>query len=277
MYIKKPQEIEQIREGGKLMGEILEKLVPMVKPGVSGFEIDAEAERLIREVGGVPAFKGYRSRRSDPPFPATICFSLNEEVVHGIPTKDKIIKDGDLVTLDIGMEFPTPGLQFLGGKNKGTKAGFFTDTALTIAVGKISEKSQKLLDVTRVALEKGIAAAQPGNTVADIGRAIEDYVHSQGKYGIVEDLTGHGVGHAVHEEPSVPNYYDKKLESWILEPGVVIAIEPMIALGTHRVDIARDGWTIFTADKSLSAHFEHTLVITEDGPEVVTRRPGEKY
>lgn len=276
MYIKKPQEITKIREGGKLMGEILEKLVPMVKPGVSGFEIDAEAERLILEIGGVPAFKGYRSRRSDPPFPATICFSLNEEVVHGIPTKEKIIKDGDLVTLDIGMEFPAPGLKHLGMKKKDLQNGFFTDTALTIAVGKIPEASKKLIEVTRKALEVGIAAAQPGKSVADIGRAIEDYVRAQGKYGIVEDLTGHGVGHAVHEEPPVPNYYEKNLKDWILQPGVVIAIEPMITLGTHRVDIARDGWTIFTADKSLSAHFEHTLVITENGPEVVTLRPSEK-
>lgn len=275
MYIKKPQEIEQIRHGGKLMGEILEKLVPMVRPGVSGLEIDTEAERLIRAAGGVPAFKGYRTRRSDPPFPATICFSLNEEVVHGIPTKDKLIKDGDLVTLDIGMEFPAPGQQYLGVKNKNTQSGFFTDTALTIAVGKVPEKSKKLLEVTRQALEVGIAAAQPGKTVADIGRAIEDYVRGQGKYGIVEDLVGHGVGHAVHEEPNVPNYYNKDLKKWILVPGVVIAIEPMISLGTHQVDIARDGWTIFTADKSMSAHFEHTLVITANGPEVVTRRPAE--
>ncbi len=262
MYIKKPAEIAKIQEGGQLMGEILEKLVPLVKPGVSGYEIDAEAERLILAAGGRPAFKGYRSRKSDPPFPATICFSLNEEVVHGIPIKDKIIKDGDLVSLDIGMEYPV--------------SGFFTDTALTIAVGKVPEKSQKLLDVTREALEVGIRAAQPGKSVADIGRAIEDYVRSQGKYGIVEDLTGHGVGHAVHEDPPVPNYYDKNLKDWILQPGVVIAIEPMITLGTHRVDIARDGWTIFTADKSMSAHFEHTLIITEAGPVVVTRRPTEK-
>lgn len=276
MYIKKPQEIEKIREGGKLMGEILEKLVPLVKPGVSGYEIDAEAERLILEIGGVPAFKGYRSRRSDPPFPATICFSINEEVVHGIPTKDKIIKDGDLVTLDIGMEYPAPGVKHLGMKKKDLQGGFFTDTALTIAVGNIAEANKKLMEVTQQALEVGIATAQPGKTVADIGRAIEDYVRAQGKYGIVEDLTGHGVGHAVHEEPPVPNYYDRHLQDWILQPGVVIAIEPMITLGTHRVDIARDGWTISTADKSMSAHFEHTLVITEHGPEVVTLRPSEK-
>lgn len=276
MYIKKTAEIEQIKEGGRLMGEILEKLVPMVKPGVSGYEIDGEAERLIREVGGVPAFKGYRSRRSDPPFPATICFSINEEVVHGIPTKDKIIKNGDLVTLDIGMEYPAPGARHLGMKKKDLQGGFFTDTAVTVAVGQISEQSQKLVDVTREALEVGIRAARPGKSVADIGRAIEDYVRAQGKYGIVEDLTGHGVGHAVHEEPPVPNYYDKNLKDWILHPGVVIAIEPMITLGTHRVGIARDGWTIYTNDKSMSAHFEHTLVITESGAEVVTRRPSEK-
>lgn len=275
MYIKKPQELALIREGGLLMGEILEKLIPMVKAGVSGLEIDTEAERLIREVGGIPAFKGYRSRRSDPPFPATICFSRNEEVVHGIPTKTNIIQDGDIVTLDIGMQYPMSGPQFLGSK-KGIKTGYFTDTAVTVAVGKIPEKTQTLMDVTRQAMEVGIAAAQPGKTVASIGRAIEDYVRAQGKYGIVEDLTGHGVGHAVHEDPPVPNYYEKNLEDWILQPGVVIAIEPMITLGTHRVDIARDGWTISTADKSLSAHFEHTLIITESGPEVVTRRPHEQ-
>lgn len=262
MYTKKPKEIELIREGGELMGEILEKLSKMIKPGISAWDVDVEAERLIIEAGGKPAFKGYRSRKSDPPFPSTVCFSINEELVHGIAHKDKIVKDGDLVSLDIGMQYPA-------------EKGYFTDTALTIAVGKISPEAKKLVAVTKEALEVGIRAAQVGSTVADIGRAIQTYVESEGDFGIVRDLVGHGVGHAVHEEPRVPNYYDRDLEAWILRPGVVIAIEPMITLGSERVDIARDGWTIYTRDKSLNAHFEHTIIITKDGPVVVTRRPSE--
>lgn len=263
-YIKTPQEIDLIIEGGKKMGEILEQLEAMIAPGVSGFEIDAEAERLIRAAGGAPAFKGYKSRRNDPPFPGTLCFSLNEEVVHGIPTKEKIIKKGDLVSLDIGMRWP------------GEK-GYFTDTALTVAVGKVPVRVRNLLSVTQEALEVGMEQVKIGNTIADIGRAIEKYVRSQGKYGIVEDLVGHGVGHAVHEDPRVPNYEDRDLEEWEIVPGVVIAIEPMISLGTWKVVMADDGWSISTADKSLSAHFEHTIAVTEKGPVVVTRRPNEKF
>lgn len=255
------------------MGEILEKLAGMIKPGVSAWDIDVEAERMIVEAGGKPAFKGYRGRRSDPPFPSTVCFSINEELVHGIARKDKLVKDGDIVSLDIGMQWPRNKKQEIRNKNSD---GFFTDTALTVAVGKIPKEVQKLMEVTRESLEVGIRAAQVGKTVADIGRAIEQYVHKQGKYGIVRDLVGHGVGHAVHEEPRVPNYYDADLETWILQPGVVIAIEPMITLGSHDVSVARDGWTIYTVDKSLNAHFEHTIVISEKGPVVVTRRPGEK-
>ncbi|OGH64087.1 MAG: type I methionyl aminopeptidase [Candidatus Magasanikbacteria bacterium RIFCSPHIGHO2_01_FULL_41_23] len=270
MYTKKPQEIELIIEGGKLMGEILEKLAGLIKPGVSAWEIDVLAEQLILEAGGKPAFKGYRTRKTDPPFPSTVCFSINQELVHGIPRQDKIVKDGDIVSLDIGMEYPV----FKTTAGKADK-GYFTDTALTVAVGKIPQEVEKLMAVTREALEVGIRAAQVGKTVADIGRAIQTYVESEGKYGIVRDLVGHGVGHAVHEAPRVPNYYDKDLENWILQPGVVIAIEPMIALGSERVDIARDGWTIFTRDKSLNAHFEHTIIIAKDGPIVATRRPNE--
>ncbi len=262
-YIKSPLELDAIEQGGKKMGEILEKLEAMIVPGVSGFEIDAEAERLIRACGGEPAFKGYKAHKSDPPFPGTICFCLNEEVVHGIPTKEKIVKKGDLVTIDIGMRYPAGN-------------GYFTDTALTVAVGKVPVRVRNLLSVTQEALEVGIEQVKIGNTIADIGRAIEKYVRSQGKYGIVEDLVGHGVGHAVHEDPRVPNYADKDLEQWEIVPGVVIAIEPMISLGTWQVVMAKDRWSISTADKSLSAHFEHTIAVTEKGPVVVTRRPSEK-
>lgn len=262
-YLKTSQEIEQIIEGGQKMGEILETLESMIAAGVSGFEIDAEAERLIVAAGGIPAFKGYKSRKVDPPFPGTICFSVNEEVVHGIPTKEKIIKKGDVVTVDIGMRWP-------GG------TGYFTDTALTVAVGKVPVRVRNLVSVTREALEVGIEQVKIGNTIADIGRAIEKYVRKQGKYGIVEDLVGHGVGHAVHEDPRVPNYEDRDLEEWEIVPGVVIAIEPMISLGAWQVVMAPDGWSISTADKSLSAHFEHTIAVTEKGAVVVTRRPSEK-
>lgn len=261
MYKKKPQEMETIIEGGKLIGEILDTLIGMVKPGVSAYEIDTKAERLIREVGGVPAFKGYKPHPSDTPFPSTICASVNAEVVHGIATKEKILKEGDIFTIDIGMQYPA-------------KNGFFTDTAVTVPVGAISEEAQKLMDVTSKALEIGLAQAKDGNTIADIGAAIQEYVEPH-KYGIVRDLVGHGVGHAVHEEPRVPNFYDKELETWIVEPGVVIAIEPMITLGDYRIRVADDAWTISTADGSLSAHFEHTIVVTQDGPVVATRRPSE--
>lgn len=261
-YIKSPQEIKVIIAGGKKMGVILEKLQAMIEPGVSGFAIDAYAEELIRQAGGAPAFKGYKTRPKDPPFPGTLCFSLNEEVVHGIPTKEKIIKKGDVVSLDIGMQWPAKG-------------GYFTDTALTVAVGKVPARVRNLISVTQEALEVGIEQVKIGNTIADIGRAIEKYVRQKGKYGIVRDLVGHGVGHAVHEDPRVPNYEDKELEHWEIMPGVVIAIEPMISLGTWKVVMAPDGWSVSTADKSFSAHFEHTVAVTEKGAVVVTRRPGE--
>lgn len=269
MIIKTQRDIENIKKNGELMGKILADLALFVKPGVSTFEIDKQAEKMIRAVGARPAFKGYKTHASETPYPATVCISINEELVHGIPKKKVILKDGDLVSLDIGMAWPHPGSQ----KEKTV----FTDTAITVPVGKISPKVQKLLDVTRISLEKGIAVAKPGNSIAMIGAAIQDYVESQGKYGVVRDLVGHGVGYTVHEEPYVPNYYDPSLESIMIKPGMVLAIEPMISLGSHRVYTADDGWTIKMSDNSLSAHYEHTVIITEDGNYVATRRPGERF
>jgi len=203
--------------------------------------------------------------------------SLNSELVHGIPRKETFLKDGDIVSLDIGMEWPyesKKSVRRLADKNQKPK-GVFSDTAVTVAVGAIPEAAKKLLAVTAAALEEGIKAAEPGNSIASIGRAVENYVKSQGKYGVVRDLVGHGVGHMVHEEPMIPNYYDQALEGTLLRPGMVIAIEPMIALGGWRVATMPDGWTIKMADNSLSAHFEHTVIITEDGNVVATRRPQE--
>ena len=268
-YIKNNQEIEQIKQGGKILGEILEKLGNMVKPGITAWDIDVEAERLIKEAGGRPAFKGFRGRKSEPAFPSTICASKNEELVHGIATKDKVLNEGDIFTIDIGMQWPV-------GCGKGENGnGFFTDTALTVPVGSVPEKTKPLMSVTKKCLEIGIEQCKVGNTVASIGKAIQEWVEPQG-YGVVRDLVGHGVGHSVHEEPRVPNFYDKSLESYVLEEGVVIAIEPMITIGDYNVKTADDGWSISTSDGSLNAHQEHTVVIGKDGPIVVTRRPSEK-
>lgn len=272
MLIKTQQDIEKIKQNCALIGVILETLANQCVPGASVWGIDQLAEKLIRESGGRPAFKGYKPAGAGRPFPATVCISRNSELVHGIPRKEIFLKDGDIVSLDIGMEWPTSVKATAG---KPAKKGVFSDTAVTVAVGTVPEATKKLLAVTRQALEEGIKAAQPGSSVASIGRAVEKYVKSQGKYGIVRDLVGHGVGHAVHEEPMIPNYYDPALDGILLRPGMVIAIEPMIALGGWRVETMSDGWTIKMVDNSLSAHFEHTVIITEDSNIVATRRPGE--
>ncbi len=268
-YKKTAEEVKLIIEGGKLMGGILEKISKLAVVGAVPADIDREAERLIREAGGIPAFKGYGGGNGVPAFPSTICSSINDGLVHGVPREDITLQDGDIYSIDIGMQYPAnSGL----GKNGN---GFFTDTALTIPIGEIPEKTKQLLSVTKRALEIGIEQCQVGNTIADIGKAIQDYIDPQG-YGIVRDLVGHGVGHEVHEEPRVPNYHDDKLKTWVLEPGVVIAVEPMITIGDYQVETdEEDGWTIRTKDRSLNAHFEHTIAITEDGPVVVTRRPSE--
>jgi len=272
MLIKRPDEIKQIIASGHILGEILSKLAKMSKAGVTTWEIDQAAETMIIKAGGKPSFKGYMSHHYDPPFPTTICASRNQELVHGIAKKETVLQDGDVFSIDIGMEWPVKGT-----KNKEQRGrGWYTDTAVTLSIGEIEPKARELMRVTKQALEVGIKAVRPGYSVAEVGKAIEKYVKSQGKYGIIRDLVGHGVGHEVHEEPRVPNYYDKSLEKFILKPGMVIAIEPMISLGGHEVTTGPDGWTIEMADGSICAHFEHTVVVTRWGREVVTRRPNEK-
>lgn len=256
--IKTPEEQKIIAEGGNILGGILLKISKMAAPGVTLKEIDTEAERLIVEAGGRPAFKGYKSRPTDSPFPSTICASVNEELVHGIADRDKTLRSGDIFSIDIGMEYPA-------------KDGFYTDTALTVAVGPIDKETQLLLERTDEALKRGIAAAVPGNSIADIGKAVEEYIKPFG-YGIVRGMVGHGVGYAVHEPPQVPNYYNAALEEIKIEPGMVLALEPMITLGTHEIETAEDGWTVVPTDRSLCAHFEHTIIVTEDKPIVATQR-----
>lgn len=262
MLLKSPEDIKNLEENGKRIGEILQQLGNFCRPGISTLEVDKMAEKLIRKSGGAPAFKNYKTHAADIPFPATICASINDELVHGIPRKETVLQDGDIFSIDIGMQWPA-------------RRGVYSDTAITVPIGNISEKTKQLLEVTKKALEIGIEKAIPGNSVASIGKAIESFVRSAGKFGVVRDLVGHGVGHAIHEEPSVPNYYDKRLESIKLSPGMVIAIEPMISLGAWQIKTLPDGWTIAMADGSLSAHFEHTVIITENGNIVATRRPNE--
>lgn len=251
IIIKTPSEIASMREGGRRHGRILAKVAELVRPGVSTRELDKAAEKMVRELGDVPAFLGYRPEGAATPFPATLCISVNDEVVHGLPG-DRILEDGDIVSLDLGVNHE----------------GVFTDAAITVPVGTISHELKNLIETTREALEIGIEAAKPGATTGDVGFAIESYVNK--KYGIVREFSGHGVGREIHESPYVPNY-GKPGKGERLVPGMTIAIEPMLNLGGKDVEILDDGWTVVTADGSPSAHFEHTILITETGNEVLTK------
>jgi methionyl aminopeptidase len=255
IIIKTPEEIEIIRECGKRLATVLYKVRDMVAPGVSTKDLDLYAEKLIRETGDQPAFLNYRPEGAMRPFPAALCVSVNDEVVHGIPRKSRILKNGDIVSIDLGVKH----------KN------LFTDMAMTVPVGEVSSTELKLLRITEEALHIGIDTSRAGNTVGDIGYAIESFVHAQKeKYGIVEVLSGHGVGRAIHEDPYIPNF-GKKGKGAKLIPGMIIAIEPMLNLGTKNVTIDDDGYTIRTADGKKSAHFEHSLLITEGDPEILTK------
>lgn len=255
IIIKTKEEIDIIREGCKNLAIVLYKVADKVAPGVSTKDLDTYAEQFIRELGDTPAFLNYRPEGASSPFPASLCVSVNDEVVHGIPNKNKILKEGDIVSID------------LGTKHK----GLFTDMAITVPVGKVSPENLKLLEITKKALQVGIDAAQGGNTVGDIGYAIESFIRAQErKYGIVEVLSGHGVGKAIHEDPYIPNF-GKKGKGAKLVPGMIVALEPMINLGTKNVTIDDDDWTFRTADRKNSAHFEHTILITEGDAEILTK------
>ncbi len=266
MYIKDKEALQQIEKGGKILGKILFNLSKLCVAGVSTWDIDVEAEKMILKAGGRPAFKGYRTNPNERPFPSTICASINEQLVHAYAKKSVKLRDGDIFSIDIGMEYPY----------KKNYRGYYTDTALTVFIGEIDNKVKQLMAVTAKSLEAGIKVVKAGSSVADIGKAIENYVKSQGKYGIIRDLVGHGVGNEVHEEPRIPNYYDKSLNNFILKEGMVIAIEPMISLGGYKIKTASDGWAIQTADNSLCAHYEHTVIVCKNGNKVVTRRSNEK-
>ncbi|HUX32524.1 MAG TPA: type I methionyl aminopeptidase [Gemmatimonadaceae bacterium] len=246
--LKSARELEIMRAGGKILAATHAALRAAVRPGVTTAELDRLAETFIRDhAGATPAFKGLYG------FPGSICASINEEIVHGIPSKKRALKEGDIISLDVGVGYK----------------GLFTDAASTVPVGEIDEESRRLLAVTQASLEAGIKAATVGNQVGDIGAAVQAVVEKAG-YSVVRELVGHGVGAAMHEEPQVPNY-GKPHRGTKLNAGLTIAIEPMVNVGGHAVKTLADRWTIVTADASRSAHFEHTVAITENGPQVLTR------
>jgi methionyl aminopeptidase len=243
--IKSEEDLKMLKKSGKILSKIMHRLKKFIRVGVSTLEIDRLAEKLMKEENVISAFKGYNG------FPANICTSVNEEVVHGIPAQ-KMLKDGDIISLDAGINYK----------------GYISDVAITLPVGRIDPKSQKLIEVTRNALSQGIKQARINNHLSDISYAIQTYVESQG-FSVVRQFVGHGIGYALHEDPQIPNF-GQPHQGEVLKKGMVLAIEPMVNMGTRECEILDNGWTAVTKDGSPSAHFEHTVAIREDGPEILT-------
>ncbi len=252
MIIRKTkEEIEKMRVAGQVVAAVLAELEEIVVPGISTGELDRIAESAIRRQGAIPSFKGYKG------YPASACISINEQVVHGIPG-GTILKEGDIVGIDLGA----------------IVNGWHGDSAITLPVGRVSSQAERLMKTTREALFVGIAEARVGNRLGDISHAIQQYAESRG-FSVVRDLVGHGIGRNMHEDPQVPNF-GKAGRGPILEEGMTLAIEPMLNAGSYQVETLADGWTMVTRDRSLSAHFEHTVAVTEEGPDILTLRLGER-
>jgi methionyl aminopeptidase len=257
IFIKTEEQIEYIREAGHRLGAILASVAKRAVPGVTALELDTYAEELIRAGGDIPAFKNYKPDMHHKPFPSSLCVSVNNEVVHGMPIASKVLQVGDIVSLDLGL----------------SHKGYFADHAVTLVVGSTNEqqgtdKEKKLLKVTEGALYAGIDMARAGNRVGDIGFTIARFAKQNG-LGIVRELSGHGVGIHIHEDPYIPNY-GRKGTGALLKPGMIIAIEPMFTLGSPAIDVLPDGYTVVTRDRSKAAHFEHTVLITHGDPEILT-------
>ena len=251
IYLKNKEEIQKMRSAAQVVVEALRKMRENVVPGVSTWDLDRMAEDLAVSKGAKPAFKGYSS------YPASVCFAVNSEVVHGIPSKKNVRKEGDIVGLDCGVILD----------------GFYGDSAITVPVGSISSEAEKLLKVTEESLMRGIKEARPGNRLYDISAAIQNYVEEEG-FSVVRSFVGHGIGKKLHEDPQVPNFVPENGNNGRglkLKPGMVMAIEPMVNVGRPDVKILNDGWTAVTVDGTLSAHFEHTVAVTENGPLVLTQ------
>ena len=244
--IKSEREIELMRESGRILSIVHTELAKMIKPGISTLDIDKRCYEIIRDFGCIPSFLNYQG------YPASVCVSVNDEVVHGIPNKNRILKDGDLVSLDAGVIYK----------------GYHSDAARTVAVGEVNPEWKRLMDVTKQSFFEGIKYAKPGYRIGDISGAIQDYAESFG-YSLVRELVGHGVGRELHEDPQVPNFRTKR-KGIRLEPGMTLAIEPMVNMGHYDVNGLDDGWTVVTADGSPSAHYENTILITDGEPELLT-------
>ena len=243
-------ELEKMRAAGRLVGQVLTALAGKVAPGVTTADLDAVAEALIVDAGAIPAFKGYHG------YPATICASVNDEVIHGIPSGQRVLNAGDVISIDVGASLD----------------GYYGDSAVTLPVGSISEDAAMLLRVTEESLYKAIEVVKPGGRVSDIGHAVQKHVEAHG-FSVVREFVGHGIGQQMHEEPQIPNYGDAGRGPRLTE-GMVLAIEPMVNAGKATVKVLTDGWTAVTRDHSLSAHFEHTVAVTADGPWILTAREG---
>jgi methionyl aminopeptidase len=272
--IKSKEEIEVLRQGGKILGQILRAVAAEAKIGANTAHLEEVACALIDKAGGRPAFKNYEVYNGRF-FPTALCTSINEEIVHGTAIPGRTLKNGDVLSLDIGMEWPTSAAakkKVKAANRYSFEGGFYTDTALTVLIGRASAEKEKLLKVTKKALAVGIAEARPGNTLNNLGKAIQKYVEKNG-FAVVRDLVGHGVGYQVHEDdPQVFNYefVEYGIPDTVLLPGMVIAIEPMVTNGDWRIKSGPGGFSLVTADGSLSAHFEHTVAITEKGNIVIT-------
>ncbi|MFY9935525.1 MAG: type I methionyl aminopeptidase [Silvibacterium sp.] len=248
IMIKTPQEIEKMRRSGQVVREVLEHVRQFVKPGASTQDLENAAVGKIKELGAKAAFKGYRG------YPCVLCTSVNEEVVHGIPSAERVLRDGDIVSIDTGVILD----------------GYYGDSAITVAVGqKVSPRIQRLLAVTKASLERGIEAIKPGATLGDVGAAVQEVVEAEG-FSVVREFVGHGIGTRLHEDPQVPNY-GRRGQGQKLREGMVIAIEPMVNAGKPDVQVLSDGWTAVTQDGSLSAHFEHTVAVTAEGATILTQ------
>ncbi len=248
ILIKTPDEIKLMWEANQIVAETLSMLFDVVEAGITTYELDCLAEDLCRKRNSIPAFKGYHG------FPNSLCVSINEEVVHGIPSRKRKLKKGDVLSVDFGVCYK----------------GFYGDSAVSIPVGKIKKPAHDLLRVTKESLELGIKEIVPGKRIVDISRAVQNYAEGHG-YSIVRQFVGHGIGSALHEGPEIPNFVSKGQTPRLIE-GMVLAVEPMVNLGTHKVKVLRDGWTVITADKKVSAHFEHSIAVTPDGPLVLSDR-----
>ena len=247
IILKSPSALARMRDAGRIVAQVLERLREVVQPGVTTAKLEEEACALIAREGGHPSFKGYRG------FPAAICVSINEEVVHGIPSPHRVLVEGDIVSLDVGVIYH----------------GYQGDAAITLPVGRVSPKAQQLLAVTERALWEGIAQSRQGHWTGDISAAIQRYVESQG-YNVVREYTGHGIGRSMHEDPQIPNFGRPRTGSR-LRPGMTFALEPMVIAGGWKTRTLDDGWTVVPADGALSAHFEHTIAVTDGQPEVLTK------